>query len=250
MRLRGAVVVMSAGLLLGLAWSARAQDDGSRALLESAIKAAGGAERIEKFQGVRLKLKGRIEILSGADFTQDAAYQVPDKFRQEMEMDLNGQKIMVVTSYDGKTGSIQVNGKKLPPDEKIFGTLKEGAYQAQVARLLPLRDKSYTLSTLGESQVNGKPVLGLRVEKKDYPDVNLFFDKASQRLLKLEHRTRDLMSGQEVTEERLITEYQVVDGIPIAKKVEVIRDGKRFLEAETLDVKFVERIDDSEFAAP
>jgi hypothetical protein len=53
-----------------------------------------------------------------------------------------------------------------------------------------------------------------------------------------------------VTEERIITEYQIVDEVPTPKKVEVNRNGKRFLEAEVIDVKYLERIDDSEFASP
>ncbi len=63
-------------------------------------------------------------------------------------------------------------------------------------------------------------------------------------------RKRDLMNGQEVTEERYITEYQDVGGRKVAKKVEVLRDGKQFLEAEVQEVEILPKIDDSEFAQP
>lgn len=244
------VAALAAGLLLALAWHGRAQEDEARALLERGIRALGGEERLLKYQAGRIKTKGRLEIMGGLDTTQDTVYQLPNKFRQVMELDINNQKITIVTAFDGKKGAIEVNGMKLPSDEKIMQALKEGAYQAQIGRLVPLRQKEFELSGLGEVQVNGKPALGMRVVKKGQPDVNFYFDKQTNLLVKSEIRTHDFMSGQEVTEERIITEYQTVDGMPVAKKVEIVRDGKRFMDAEVLDAKFYEKLDDADFAVP
>jgi hypothetical protein len=105
-------------------------------------------------------------------------------------------------------------------------------------------------SVLGEVQVKGKPAVGLTVSKEGRKDINVFFDKGTGLMTKVETRTRDLMSGQEVTEERFITEYQEVGGRKAGKKVEVQRDGKQFLEAEVVEIQFLEKLDDSEFAQP
>jgi len=250
MRTRLLMVLTTAGLVLGLAPAGRAQDGEVKALLDRAIKALGGAERIEKYQAGRVKSKGRLELSGGIEMTQDIAYQLPDKFRQEMGMTVNGKAITVVTVYDGKQGAVLVDGKKLPADAKITEALKDGLYQMQVGRLLMLKDKGIEVSAVGEAQVNGKPAVGVRVVKKGEPDVNLYFDKQTALPVKVETRAHDFMTGQEVTEERIITEYQQVDGLPAAKKIEVNRDGKRFLDAEVTEVKFLERIDDSEFAIP
>jgi hypothetical protein len=69
-------------------------------------------------------------------------------------------------------------------------------------------------------------------------------------MTKVEVRKKDLMSGQEVTEERFITEYQDVADRKVAKKIEVLRDGKVFIEAEVIDVQILPKLDDSEFAKP
>jgi hypothetical protein len=53
-----------------------------------------------------------------------------------------------------------------------------------------------------------------------------------------------------VAEERIILEYQDVDGMKSAKKVLVNRDGKKFTEAEVLEVKFLDKVDDAEFTKP
>jgi hypothetical protein len=58
------------------------------------------------------------------------------------------------------------------------------------------------------------------------------------------------MSGQEFSEERIIKEYQKFDGLPSAKKVVVNRDGKLYLEAEIVEVKHLETVDETEFAKP
>jgi hypothetical protein len=249
MRLRLLGIAVAAGLLIALAHG-RAQDNEVNALLDGAIKALGGEERIAKYQAGRLKAKGKIDLpgVGNVDMTQEIAFQLPDKFRQELQMVINGQNVNVATVYDGKKSALVVNNQKLPADDKLNEAMKEGVYQMQVGRLIILKDKSVELTSLGEAQVNGKPALGVRAAKKGHPDVNMFFDKASSLPVKVEWRTRDFTTGVEVTEERFISDYQTVEGMQSPRKVEVNRDGKRFIEAEVTEVQYLERLDDSEFA--
>ena len=113
-----------------------------------------------------------------------------------------------------------------------------------------LKDKSLKFTAVGESQVKGKPALGVRVSKEGKKDVTLFFDKVTGLMTKVEMRKRDLMTGQEATEERFITEYQDVAGRKAAKKIELHRDGKALLEAEVIEIQIVEKLDDGEFVQP
>lgn len=69
-------------------------------------------------------------------------------------------------------------------------------------------------------------------------------------MCKVELRSKDFQANQEVTEERFILEYQDLNGNKSAKRVEVMKDGKAFLEAEVTEVQTVESIEDSEFAEP
>src|SRR5207344_2967017 len=50
-------------------------------------------------------------------------------------------------------------------------------YGTWVALLRPLRSKGYTLTATGETKVNQRPALGVRVTRTNRPDVHLFFDK-------------------------------------------------------------------------
>jgi len=157
--------------------------------------------------------------------------------------------ISVETRVNGDKVSITANGNDVPMTDSIKAAMKDVQHVIKVARLSALvKDKGYELSSAGEAKVNDAPAVGVRVSMKGQKDVTLYFDKKTNLLAKVEHRTVDAMTGNEVTEERIITEYQKSpEGLPAPKKVVVKRDGKDYLTAEVLEFKFLEKLDDSEF---
>ncbi len=241
-----------ASLLGGLLLTAGARaEDETRAVIARAIKAHGGEEALTKYPAGQTKAKGKLEILGGLEFTQEGSFMLPDKIKEVMEMEVMGQKVRVVSVFDGTKAFIQANGQDVPITDSIKEAFKDGIYAIKVARLVPLlKEKEFELSALGEVKVEGKPAVGVRVARKGQKDVSLFFNKETGLLAKVEHRTVDAMSGNEVTEERIITEYGKMDGVPTAKKVVVNRDGNKFMEVEVLETKRLEKLDDSEFAKP
>jgi hypothetical protein len=120
----------------------------------------------------------------------------------------------------------------------------------QITRMAMLKDKKAEFSPLGEAKVNDKPAVGVKVSAKGHKDVNLFFDKETGLLAKVERRTLDAMSGEDVAEERIITEYQDIDGLKVAKKIIINREGKKFMEVELVEHKPQEKLDASEFGKP
>ena len=112
----------------------------------------------------------------------------------------------------------------------------------------PLKEKGYELSLIGEDKVGEKKVVGVRVAKKGQKDVSLYFDKETWLLAKMEYRGAVMGTENEVNQERIIKEYEKnKDGIPVAKKILIKYDGKQFLEAEVTEIKYFEKLDDSEF---
>ena len=108
----------------------------------------------------------------------------------------------------------------------------------------------YKLSPLGEVKVNDKPAVGVRVSSEGFQDVNLFFDKASGLLVKTETRTIDAQSGDEKTEEKLLSDYKETEGVQRPGKVVVLRDGKKLLTLQVEDVKVVDKFDKDFFTKP
>ena len=66
----------------------------------------------------------------------------------------------------------------------------------------------------------------------------------------LQKRVKDETSGQEVTEETLLSEYKAVQGTKQATKFIVKRDGKLYSEGEISDYQLTEKLDDALFAKP
>jgi hypothetical protein len=240
--------IASLAVGLFLAGGVRAQDD-VWPIIDKAIKAHGGANKLNKQTAMQVKSKGTLDLFGGIEFTQDmSAYA--GKFKDVMQMQVNGQNITVTTVYDGSKSWISANGMDVDLGEKVQDEIKQAVHVMGLARLTVLKDKKYRLGGLGESQVEGKPAVGVKVVLDGFKDVNLYFDKASGLLVKVERQALDSQSMQEVSEERIIQEYQEVEGTKAPKRILVNREGKKFLEAEVLEVKLLDKLDDSEFAKP
>ena len=232
--------------------AARAADEDAKAILVKAVKAHGGEEALTKYKAARSKAQGKL-VIPGAgevNFTQEVALMQPDKFKESMELDIGGQKITVVTVANGENVFIEAAGKEVPITAAIKDELKNAQFVMKAGRMVTLlTDKSFELSSLGEVKVEGKPAVGVRISSKGYKDLSLYFNKDTGLLAKVERRGSDPSSGKEFTEERIVLEYNKpnAEGLPTPKKVLVKRDGAKFLEAEVLETKFLEKIEDAEF---
>jgi hypothetical protein len=248
---RMATGLITLGLVLGLTHAWGAQGDEVNSIIDKAIQAHGLKGKEDKSYGFRGKNKGVLHV-GGMDlgFTQDVAVQTPDKFKESMDLDVNNMKITVVSVFDGKQGWMNAAGNEIKVEGEILDEFKEASHMIRLSQGLFLKDKTLKFSLLGEATVNGKPALGIKVSKEGKKDLDFYFDKATGLLAKIERRVKDLQTGQEAAEERIITEYQDLDGRKIGKKVEVKRDGMPFMEAEVIEAKFVDRIDDGEFVRP
>jgi outer membrane lipoprotein-sorting protein len=245
-----AKMLIAFGLILALTLVGQA-GEGAVAIIDKAIVAHGLKGKQDTSTGYRGKTKGTLHT-AGLDieFTQEVTVQVPDKFKEAMEMSVMGKNVNVTSVFNGKEGWIKVGDMDIKVENELLAEFKEAAYAMSLGQGLLLKDKAIKLGLLGEVMVKGKPALGIRVSKEGQRELSFFFDKETGLIAKVERRTRDFMSGQELTEERIITEYQTVAGRKIAKKVEVLRDGKNFLEAEVIEASFVEKLGDGEFAKP
>lgn len=243
--------LLSAALLFAAAPGLRAADDDPKAVVARAIKAHGGAEYLDKHPAARSTNKGKINLpgVGEAEFTQTIAYVLPNKLKDNLELSIGGQKIVVVTLLNGDALSIEAAGKAVDVTDDIKKAMKDVVYTMSMARLTPLlADKKFELTLFGEAKVEDKPAVGVRVSAKGQKDITLFFDQKTGLLVKVEHRTVAAGTGNEVGEERIIQEYgKDKDGRPVPKKVVVKHDGKTFLEAELSDLTYLETIDDGEF---
>jgi hypothetical protein len=241
--------VLSVGLVLAAA-PARA-DDAAKAIVEKAIKAQGGAEALAKYPAVTVSFKGTFHGMGQEiPMTGQVTTQGADRIKMDMEIEAGGQKFRFVNVITKDKGWIKLNDdvKELDKDQLAEGL--EQTHAGYVAALYPLTDKAYTLAATGETKVNDKPALGVKVSAKGHRDVTLYFDKESGLLVKSEHLVKDEGSGQEVAEETLYSEYKEVQGTKQAMKFTVNRDGKLYVQGESTEIHLSEKLDDNAFAKP
>jgi hypothetical protein len=127
----------------------------------------------------------------------------------------------------------------------------EQAWAYNLARLAPLTARELRFRWLGQSKVLQRPALGLSVQRPDRRVVKLFFDKENGLLLASQTKSRDLLDlEQEFLLEMFYSDYRKIEGISVAHKITMRRDGKPYMEMECQDYRFSESLDDEAFARP
>jgi hypothetical protein len=227
-------------LLLFASYPVSAQDE-AKALLDKAIAAHGGEKNLSAMQAGFIKAKGRLNLRDGLQFTQQTYYQLPDRLKEIQEF--VGQKSVFTSVVNGDNAWITVNGQAQTLDKNIISELKEATYLLQVNRLIPLKEKNFQLSLLRQDSVNGHLADGIKVTSEGHKDVHLYFDKESHLLVKLQRQALDVNSGKEVKEERFFSDFRPINGIQEPQKVAISRNGQKFVEAEVIEAKILERLD-------
>lgn len=247
---RHVTAIAAVGLWMALASPGRA-DDEATAILDKAAKAHAPEGKAEGLKAYRGKNKGTLHVQGlELEFTQEVALQTTGKFKEVLELNVMGQAVKTTTVFNGKEGWLKVNDMEIPVKDDLLDEFKEIAHMMVLGQLTGLKDKGLAFSLLGESQVNGKPAVGVKISKEGKKDLLFYFDKQTNLLAKTERRVKDFQTGQELTEERIVTEYQKVSGRMMPKRVTVNRDGKKLMDAEVIEAQKLEKIDDDEFVRP
>jgi hypothetical protein len=241
---------VAAALALLVAGPANAQNE-ARSVIDKAIKATGGVERLAKVKATRAKFKGTGEFPGvTADLTGESLVQFPGQLKLEVTAEVQGQKVPVIFVLSGNKAWLHLLGETTELKDEELKEAKEELYAERVQSLVPLlEDKAFTLTPLGEVKIMGQDTVGVTVAYKGYKDVNLYFDKATGLLCKTERRSLN-DDKQEITEESFFSGYKEIDGVKVPMKLLVHQDGKKYLELEVTEHRFVDRLADAEFTRP
>jgi hypothetical protein len=123
-------------------------------------------------------------------------------------------------------------------------------YVMNLTQLYPLKEKEYTLTSLGESKVKDQPAVGVKVSRKGRRDVSLFFDKKTGLLIKSSTRVHDEFANKEVTQDVYLSNYRDLEGRKVFDRLTIERDGKPFVVEEFSDPKTMDKVDPGLFAKP
>jgi hypothetical protein len=217
----------------------------ARAVIDKAIEAAGGEEKLAHFKSQSWSEKGMFHGLGNPlPYMSKLAVEWPDKFRIEiphfMTIVLNGER-----GWKKERDTTTEMGKA-----ELAENLEE-RHTGYVTTLVPLRDKSFHLSLMKDAKIDGEPAVGVQVSHSGHRDVKLYFDKSTGLLAKSESRIKDLdHGGKDTDQETWYKNYKVVDGAKIPMKIVIMRDGKPYLEAENFALKAGAKLDPKLFEKP
>jgi hypothetical protein len=249
-RFLGAVLL--AVFLTGLGSLSRAADDKeANAILDKAIKALGGEDKLAGVKAAAWKGKGKINVNgSDNDFTNDVTVQGLDHYRQVLDGEFSGTNLRIVTVLAGDKAWRQLGDNKEMLDKDALAAQKRGVYlQVLPVTLVPLKDKAFKLEAAGEDKVGGKPALVVKVTPPDGKEFTLSFDKESGLPVKEVAKVTGF-SGEEVTQETTYADYKDFGGIKKATKIEAKRGGEKFLEQQITEFKVLDKVDPKTFEEP
>jgi hypothetical protein len=244
------VFLLTLGCLLARAEAGQSQE-AVRVVIEKAIRAHGGEARIERSRARQTKNRGTFSV-GGQDlpFTQDVSYEWPNRFKGLLDLQSAAGAVTVVTVYDGQHAWRSMQGQTQELLGQALAEVKEETYVTQLMRLTHLRLPGLQLSPAPAAAVAGRPAVAVKVSCQEHRDVTLYFDRESGLLVETRRQAVDVKTGKEYLEEKVFTDYRVTDELPWPRRVTVYRDGQKFIDMETVEVREVEKMDAGVFAKP
>jgi len=230
---------------------ARADDKDPNAILDKAIKAVGGEEKLKKAESITWKTKGTIKFGDNEnEFKLHATAQGIDRSRREIEGDFGGEPRKFVVVLSGDKGWRKFGDEPMEMDDDALANEKRSVYlEILSTRLVPLKDKVFKLESAAEEKVDGKPAAGIKVTGPDKKDFTIYFDKETGLPVKTVAKVIGF-TGEEHHQETTFKDYKDFDGIKKATKIEVKHDGMDFIKSEITEFKVLDKVDPKSFAQP
>jgi serine/threonine protein kinase len=228
----------------------------AREIIQKAVEAKGGKVNIEKYNAITYKFNAeQYDVVNGTrGFTGSQRMMLPGRIRSEFARTKNhlpGATKNVIAVVDGQKGWISADNNVSEIGYVEIAQAQQQLHLFEVTSLKGLISDNVKLIPLGESQVESKPAVGVKVSVQGQPDVSLFFDKDKYLLLKCESQVT-WSDSEEVKWIRLFSDYREVDGLLLAYKiVDNFGDrNKQKWEYEMTSVTPSEKLDDIFFEKP
>src|SRR5947209_9531826 len=167
--MRGVAWAVAAGAALVVAGAAGAEDPkDARQLIDRALEAAGGAERLAQPRAYTFKqeltAKSRKDP-AGVVSRTTYYFQPPKKFRLEEESQRGGRPSKYVEVINGARGWAKRDGVPQALNPQSVARPAEVQQGFGYKFILNLWDPSATAAALGESRVDDRPVVGVKLTR-------------------------------------------------------------------------------------
>jgi hypothetical protein len=247
-RLLGALVVTA--LLSGPASPIRADEKDATPILDKAIAALGGEEKLAKAATATWKGKGTITLGENETAIKTMTLiQGIDHHRAEFEMEFDGNTVKGVTVLNGNKGWRKFGDNSQDLDDEAIASEKRRSYLQASAFVLPLKGKGFKLEAAPEEKVADKPAAVVKGTGPDGKTFTLHFDKETGLPVKLTATVKGFQ-GEDFVQETTFGDYKDFDGIKRPTKSDSKRDGNKFVTLEMTEFKVIDKPEAGSFDEP
>ena len=244
MRTIGGIVVMLALLAAPRAMQAGERDK-ALVVIEQAIKAHGGADALNKAQSYSRSGKGTFFIGGETPLVTEETIHLPNRCRANIQA--RGARIILV--LNGDKGWIQDGGVTAELTKAAHKERREELYVWRLMNLRPLLKDEFELTPLADAKVGERETAVIKVARKDYPDVRMFFDKKTGLLVKIARRATE--AGLTIPKEYQYSEHKEFDGVKMpTKEVITLNGNTKLSEVQFRNYKVLSDIDAKTFDKP
>lgn len=244
------LIALLGSMLADSVLSSAMADDAANSLIDKAITAQGGADLLRKYPAAQCEVRGEMATPVGnIPFTGTLVYQIPERYRVTLSMELGGAQVTLVQTVLGDEVKTTLNGQPQPLTEEQKKEARDAILMQEISQLVTLRDpKRYTL-TVAKSEEASATNDRVLVRTPGAEGVSLGFDPKTGLL---QHTTRKALSpeGKPVTEKIILGDYHEVQGLQMPKSIEIRHDGKVFMTMQMTQIKLAEKLDPALFADP
>ncbi len=244
--MRRLLLVTFVGFTLNTACHIKAAADDPKAIVQKAIDAMGGEQKLAAYKTT--VSKGTCTFYGngrGINCTGEWSEQLPEKLKASYVMDVVGRKMTRVEIITKDAGWTLMGGRVRAATADHLTEVHEGLEALYASTLLfPLKEPGYQLSSAGESKIDGRLAVGVKVVRtgegpehaSGRREFTLYFDKDHGYLVDLQIRLKG-MDGREVDQDTIYSGYRDFDGLRSFSKSVTKREGKIFLETEITEFK-------------
>jgi hypothetical protein len=249
--MRSMLVVGCAVLLASAERNVRADEPKAEQIIEKAIRAHGGQDRLKGLSGFTYKTRTVYE--KGPTWSYEYAFEAPLRYRSCVGTGAEG-KIASIVVVDGNQGWLKSGAAETTAYPPTFlDTMKKFTIPylgpRSMLRLLDRqKNRQCHFSTVAECTIDGHQAVGVRMKLQDGPQETWYFDKETGLLLKEESSTRRFES-EDILYTTTYEDYKTFDGFPMARKIASYQDGKLTSTRELIEFK-VGTPDPAAFAKP
>jgi hypothetical protein len=199
----------------------------------------------------RVRLRGVLYIgPSKVSFNNEVTVELPQHYRSIVEVRVESRTQTIIHILTGDEVSITLDGQPQTISATHRTQLKQTLELESAMRLLPLLDdRNYTLTHMGEFEMQGRKLIGIRVQGKSQRDLKLYFDKEKALLVKAEHLL-DGPGGKDIRQEVYYSDYREAGGYLRPGRLAAYRDSKKVMEAELIDAVHLDYVTPGTFKHP